>query len=145
MKYTKFIGLILFFLFGVCGAFAQGGKASQFKNELNISESESVRAAWLQHIDKAQSEEVTVFRVQVYSGQGQGAKQEASDVKTTCVSMLPNVPSFIEWKSPYFKVSVGNFKDKSEATKTKEYLSSNFPGAFIVSTKVAVKILLSNE
>lgn len=127
------------------GAFAQDDRAVQFKSRLNISESANIKAAWLNHVIEAQNKKVTVYRVQVYSGQGQYAKHKASDVKSKCVVLLPGIPSFIEWQSPYFKVSVGNFKDKSDATKIKEKLSDDFPGAFLVSTSVYPKIILSDE
>ncbi|MFV0483704.1 MAG: SPOR domain-containing protein [Bacteroidales bacterium] len=144
MKYIKLITLVLLIVLSM-SAVAQDGKASQFKNSLNISESEYVSESWLRHINGMQNRKVAVYRVQVYSGQGQDAKQKASNVKSRCVALLPDIPSFIEWESPYFKVSVGNFKSRSEATKAKEKLNRDFPGAFLVSSRVSPKSLELDE
>ena len=43
--------------------------------------------------------------------------------------LYPEIPAQITFDSPYYKLTVGNFRTKNEALKTKHKISKNFPGA----------------
>ena len=46
--------------------------------------------------------------------------------------VFPTIPSYLLFQTPNFKVRIGNFRNKSEALKTKAYIESKYPNAFIV-------------
>ena len=43
--------------------------------------------------------------------------------------LYPDIPAQITFDSPYYKLTVGNFRTKNEALKTKHKITKNFPGA----------------
>ena len=47
--------------------------------------------------------------------------------------LYPEIPAQIVFDSPYYKLTVGNFKTKNEALKVKHKISKNFPGAHPIS------------
>ncbi|MAX05772.1 MAG: hypothetical protein CMD19_04880 [Flavobacteriales bacterium] len=48
-------------------------------------------------------------------------------------NLYPEIPAQITFDSPYYKLTVGNFKTKNEALKVKHKISKNFPGAHPIS------------
>jgi hypothetical protein len=40
------------------------------------------------------------------------------------------------FQTPNFKVRIGDFRNKSEALKTKAYIASKYPNAFIVKDNI---------
>ena len=48
-------------------------------------------------------------------------------------NLYPGIPAQITFDSPYYKLTVGNFKTKNEALKVKHKISKNFPGAHPIS------------
>jgi len=48
-------------------------------------------------------------------------------------NLYPEIPAQITFDSPYYKLTVGNFKTKNEALKMKHMISKNFPGAHPIS------------
>ena len=44
-------------------------------------------------------------------------------------SLYPEIPSHITFDSPYYKLTIGNFRTKNEALKTKKLIEKKFPGA----------------
>jgi hypothetical protein len=44
-----------------------------------------------------------------------------------------HIPSQITFDSPYYKLTVGNFRTKNEALKVKYEINKNFPGAYPIS------------
>ena len=43
--------------------------------------------------------------------------------------LYPNIPAQITFDSPYYKLTVGNFRTRDEAIKIKHQISKVFPGA----------------
>jgi len=44
-------------------------------------------------------------------------------------NLYPNIPAQITFDSPYYKLTVGNFRTRNEALKIKHKISKKFPGA----------------
>tara|TARA_B110000240_G_scaffold116368_1_gene130394 strand:+ start:34 stop:444 length:411 start_codon:yes stop_codon:yes gene_type:complete len=61
------------------------------------------------------------------------AKQkEITQLKIDFIKLYPNIPTYLEYEAPYYRVLVGNFRTKLEAIKIKHQISKNFPGAYPV-------------
>ena len=61
------------------------------------------------------------------------AKQkEIMQLKIDFINLYPEIPAYLEYDAPYYRVRVGNFRTKLEAIKIKQQISKNFPGAYPV-------------
>ncbi|SEW03291.1 Sporulation related domain-containing protein [Chitinophaga sp. YR573] len=69
------------------------------------------------------------FRVQLIST---NKRNEANDIKAKVMQLYPDYRTYLEYQPPYFKVRIGDFKSRDEATDFREKLSTNFPGAIFV-------------
>ncbi len=72
------------------------------------------------------------FRVQLYSGSGGKARQEALDVKSKVLSQLPSEQIYVEYNAPFWRVRVGSFRHKHEALPLLHQLKGNFPNCYVV-------------
>jgi len=67
-------------------------------------------------------------------------RDEAVAAKTKVYTFFPELKSYLIYQSPYFKLKVGNFKDKKEAEEYRERLQKYFPkGVFIMNDTIEVK------
>ncbi len=73
------------------------------------------------------------FRVQIAFGQERGAINET---KAGFDEKYPGVPSYISYKQPYFRVSVGDFRTRLDAVRFLNSAHKDYPGAFIVADKI---------
>ena len=48
-------------------------------------------------------------------------------------NLYADIPAQITFNSPYYKLTVGNFRTKNEALKIKKKIARNFPGAHPIS------------
>jgi hypothetical protein len=69
------------------------------------------------------------FRVQLIST---NKRNEANDIKAKVMQLYPDYRTYLEYQPPYFKVRIGDFKTREEATDLREKLSTNFPGGIFV-------------
>jgi len=72
------------------------------------------------------------FRLEIYFASESKAREKAARVRNEFNLVFPNIPSYLLFQSPNFKVRIGDFRNKSEALKTKAYIASKYPNAFIV-------------
>ncbi len=72
-------------------------------------------------------------RIRIFYDLGQDAGKNSLDVANSFMLAHPGVPVYRtkELDSPYFKVSVGNFRNRDEALKLLKELETQYPKAFI--------------
>jgi hypothetical protein len=75
------------------------------------------------------------YRILVYTGT---SSEESRNQRNYVYQILPLERSYTEWKSPNFKVKVGDFIDKLEAYYAYAKLVKVFPNAIVVPDKVNI-------
>ena len=58
------------------------------------------------------------YRIQIYFG---SIRQKAAEVKIDFTGKFPDVPSYLTYQQPNFKVRVGDFRSRNEAQKLRSY------------------------
>jgi hypothetical protein len=67
-------------------------------------------------------------------------RDEAIAAKTKVYTYFPELKAYLWHQSPYYKLKVGNFKERKEAEAYQKKLNAFFPkGVFIMPDKVEVK------
>ena len=59
-------------------------------------------------------------------------KEEITQLKIAFIKLYPEIPAYLEYNTPYYRVRVGNCRTKLEAIKIKDLISKKFPGAYPV-------------
>ena len=68
-------------------------------------------------------------------------RDEATAAKTKVYTFFPELKSYLLYQAPYFKLKVGNFKDRKEAEDYRERLQKYFPkGVFIMNDTIELKL-----
>lgn len=73
------------------------------------------------------------FRIRIYFDLGQHSRAESLEVMDTFMEECPGITVYRTFQSPYYKVSVGDFRTRDEALKQLKHLSRKYPKAFIIS------------
>lgn len=67
-------------------------------------------------------------------------REDAIAAKTKVYTYFPELKSYLIYQSPYFRLKVGNFKERKEAEDYQKKLNRFFPkGVFIMSDIIEVK------
>jgi hypothetical protein len=67
-------------------------------------------------------------------------RDEAVAAKTKVYTFFPELKSYLIYQSPYFKLKVGNFKERKDAEEYRERLQKYFPkGVYIMNDTIEVK------
>lgn len=76
------------------------------------------------------------FRLEIFFSSGFKAREQAERVKNECNLIFPEIPAYMLFQTPNFKVRIGDFRNKSEALKAKAQIGSKYPNAFIVKDMI---------
>lgn len=88
------------------------------------------------YVANASEEEPQGFRVQLCSESGNNARNIANGIKSQFYSHYDNKKAYLLWESPNFKVRVGDFKNRLEATLFWKQLVAEFPASYVVMDEI---------
>jgi hypothetical protein len=94
-------------------------------------------------LETTNTKEIVGYRVQIYSGNTQRtAKSEAFQVEEEFQQLLPNVPVYVSFHSPFWKVRAGNCRTMEEAHELRNQIGEAYPqlkkDLYIVRDKIRV-------
>jgi hypothetical protein len=73
------------------------------------------------------------YRIQIHFG---NEREKAKDIKTKFLQAFADIPAYDSYQSPNFRVRVGDFRSKLEASKYLKQISATFPSSFIVNDNI---------
>ncbi len=82
---------------------------------------------------------VNGFRVQIFFDSGNNSKRAATVARERFMELYPQVIAYLTFKSPYYRVRVGDFRTKLEAEGFLMQLTAQYPNAFTVPDRVLVE------
>lgn len=92
---------------------------------------------------RALEEEPQGFRVQICTESGNNARDAANGQKAQFYTKYESKKAYLEWESPNFKVRVGDFKNRLEATLFWKQLNLDFPASYVVMDEI--KLYKAND
>lgn len=101
-------------------------------NKVKIEQSSVLVAAFNSHIEQSSKKKINGFRIRIYFNNNQFARNESGTVASQFASGYPGIPVYRTYTNPYFKVTVGDFRTKSEAIKLLKAIDMQFHSAFVV-------------
>lgn len=73
------------------------------------------------------------YRIQIHFG---NEREKAKEIKTKFLQAFPDIPAYDSYQSPNFRVRVGDYRSKLEASKYLKQISASFPSSFIVTDNI---------
>lgn len=102
------------------------------RGEVRVHQSQSILNALQKQIASNSSRNITGYRVRIFNDNKQTARGSSEAAVARFRSLYPGIPAYRTYTSPFFKVTVGDFRSKSEAMWLFQQLTATFPSAFIV-------------
>ena len=73
------------------------------------------------------------FRIQIYNSSNRNAREESAKVRAEFMNQFPDIISYQLFAEPgYYKIRVGNYRSRTEATRPYLIISKKFPNADLV-------------
>lgn len=134
MIFTLKTALKIIFLFCVSFFFTQTKAQKADSGKITVIEDARVKEMQKKYID-SQDGKIKGWRVQIFFS-NESAKAKEVKAKFLQLYNSKNIPAYLCYQQPYFKIRVGDFRTRLEAFKFLKEISEDFPGAFIVEDSI---------
>lgn len=76
------------------------------------------------------------YRVMIFFDAGNNSKDTAYRVMIEFNEEYPDVPAYISFNPPYYRVRVGDFRTELEAVRFRNKIKWDYPNAWVVNTTI---------
>ena len=115
---------------------AKGGKA-----DVEIYQSQEVASALRKQVEENVKRTMNGYRVRIFFDNKQTARTESEETLKRFETMYHDVKAYRTYANPYFKVTVGDFRTKSEAMELLSRIKREFPSAFVVKENIEFPVV----
>ncbi len=103
---------------------------------VDVGQSEILERSMRAHIEANPKRTLSGYRVRIFFDNKQSARHESEQTLKRFRAMYRDVAVYRTYTNPYFKVTVGDCRTKSEAMKLLSSIKGNFPSAFVVKENI---------
>lgn len=103
---------------------------------VSVHQSQAIVSSLNSQIASNSSRKVSGFRVRIFNDNKQNSRGASEAAMARFKGMFPGVAAYRTYSNPFFKVTVGDFRTKSEAMQLLQSLKGSFPSAFIVKETI---------
>lgn len=126
-KMRRFLLIILFTALA-CGGFAQQ------RGSLHVNQDSRIdRLMWKQREVYHANNTLSGFRVQIFMEIGNEAVDHANVMKKEFEEQFPELPIYLSYEQPYYRLRVGDFRNRVEAEKYLRILKPRYSLAFVTA------------
>lgn len=109
--------------------------------DVEIYQSQDVAAALRQQVAANSKRSIPGYRVRIFFDNKQSARVESEATLRRFESSFHGIRAYRTYANPYFKVTVGDFRTKSEAMALLSHIKSSFPSAFVVKENISYPVV----
>ena len=128
-------GLILIAL----ATFAQG----QRDGSLVISQDPALDSLLMQYrilreqiADYEDNKGIPGYRIQIFFDSGLNSGERARKAREEFEELFPEIPGYVTWKAPNYRVRVGDFRSRLDAEKALRDISKDYPNAWVIKDEI---------
>ena len=111
------------------------------KADVEIYQSQAIANSLRQQVAENGKRQMSGYRVRIFFDNTQSARTESEATLKRFESMYHDVKAYRTYANPYFKVTVGDFRTKSEAMELLSRIKFEFPSAFVVKENIEFPIV----
>lgn len=137
LQKMKTFGTLFFILLLSLSAFAQS-KTDSDSTVIIIKDQRLDELMQKQKEINAQKQSIQGYRIQIYFG---GDRQKANDMKQEFVQKHPEMNAYVSYQQPNFKIRVGDFRTRLEASRFLKQIMNTYSSCFIVPEEISIKQL----
>lgn len=92
-----------------------------------------------------QSQGIPGFRIRIFFDGSQSARMKMNQEKARFLKLFDNLPVYPDYKAPYWRIYVGDFRTASEALKEYDRIRKYYPNALMVNDYIRIPEMKNPE
>lgn len=104
--------------------------------DVRVQQSPMIQAALEKQISGNPQRTISGYRVRIFFDNRQSSRAESEAAMNKFTAIHHGIAAYRSYVNPYFKVTVGDFRTKSEAMELLNRIQRDFPTAFVVKENI---------
>jgi hypothetical protein len=136
--YREFLTVTFFaFLFLLNGNVVFSQEAVKDSAKIHLIQDDKVDLLVSKHIQINQNQQgIDGFRIQIFFDSGNNSKTKAQSIHESFLAKYPNIGVYLTFKSPNYKVRVGDFRTRLDAQRFLNEIIADYPNAWIIDDRI---------
>ena len=109
-------------------------RLAEYNTEVN--QIPQIREAFSKYIEQNSSKKRHGYRIRIFISNAQNARAQSLEVENSFKKLFPAIPTYRTPSNPYFKVTVGNYRSRSDAARALTIIKEEYPAAFMVKETI---------
>ncbi len=107
---------------------------------VQVHQSQDIEDAMKKHVASNPSRNISGFRVRIFSDNRQSSRNDSEEALKRFEAGYPGIAAYRSYQAPFFRVTVGDFRTKSEAQELLQRVRADFPEAFVVKENISFPV-----
>jgi Sporulation related domain. len=108
---------------------------------VHINQSNNIISAYNIYVKNNAKKKLSGYRIRIYFNNKQSAREESSAIEKRFVNEFPLIPTYRDYTNPFFRVSVGDYRTKTDAIIALKTIKELFPQAVIIKDFISYPAL----
>ena len=109
-------------------------RLAEYNTEVN--QIPQIRDAFSKYIEQNSGKKRHGYRIRIFISNAQNARAQSLEVENSFKKLFPAIPTYRTPSNPYFKVTVGNYRSRSDAARALTIIKEEYPAAFMVKETI---------
>ena len=118
-----------------------GNADPTYSSRVSVTEHGTAATAIRSMQNRSHPSEIWGYRVRIFFDNSQNARTLANQAMTRFKEIYPDIPAYMVYDNPYFKVTVGNCLTEDEARILQGKIQGAFDRAFPIQEKISMTVL----
>lgn len=136
MRMAVVIGFILALHMGLSGQESREGRLEIYQDSALYAVLHQYEQLRLELLDNPDNKAIPGFRIQIFFDSGLHSSDRARQAKEQFLEKYPDVNAYVGWKSPNYRVRVGDFKSRLEAEKFLQRIMRDYPNGWVIKDEI---------
>lgn len=109
-------------------------RLAEYNTEVN--QIPQIKDAFSKYIEQNSGKKRHGYRIRIFISNAQNARAQSLEVENSFKKLFPAIPTYRTPSNPYFKVTVGNYRSRSDAARALTIIKEEYPAAFMVKETI---------
>jgi len=136
MRYMVLTGFLLLLQMVSSAQYNPDGSVVIIQDALVDSVLQNYEALRLKIMENPDNKSIPGYRIQIFFDSGLNSSDRARQVRDEFLLIYPEIPAYVNWKAPNYRVRIGDFKTRLEAEKTLQLILIDYPNAWVIKDEI---------
>ncbi|HOX77550.1 MAG TPA: SPOR domain-containing protein [Bacteroidales bacterium] len=141
MRFTLVIGLVLLLQPFLSAQDAGMGHVSVIRDERIDSVLVNYESLRLKLMENPDTKLIPGYRIQIFFDSGLNSSDRARQTRDEFLLLFPDIPAYVSWKAPNYRVRVGDYKSRLDAEKDLQLIMISYPNAWVTKDEINFPIM----